>query len=94
MIRTEAKELTRTASYEMHGSWTRDVHITQSVEEAVVTPCPTRRYAVHYRVEEREDTIRLEVTPAGNPTNIRSNIKDSIHNPPFGTTSAAVLSLW
>jgi len=34
----------------------------------VVTPRPTRWHTVHYRVDEGEETVRLEVAPAGNPT--------------------------
>jgi hypothetical protein len=35
------------------------------VQEAVVTPCPARWYAVHNCVDEGEHTVSLEVAPAG-----------------------------
>jgi hypothetical protein len=54
----------------MHRSRARDVHITQLVQEAVGSPRPSRRYTVYYCVQEREQTVRLEVAPVGNPTNL------------------------
>jgi hypothetical protein len=91
---TKAKQLTRTASYEMHGSRTRNVHITQLVEEAMFSPCPACRHAVHYGVQEREQAIRLEVAPAGNPHSMRSNVKGPVHSQSFCTTAAAVPPSW
>lgn len=49
----------------MHGSTTSYVDGAQLVEEAVLPPHPARRHTVHYGVEEREQTIGLEVASVG-----------------------------